>query len=266
MELVADRPATFFFHLPRALESRGAPLRFDFDASPTGLRLHWEEGQSKVRVQHVQPGSQAESMVSRGIENTPTRCRRWCSPRLCPHGFVACLVSTGSRRRFRACSHQRVSHHWSGRGAFDALGRFTACFVLLLPTSRCTRSSQTPRVKMCAKAEIDDGSPVQLIVRSPWRWCYCMAPDDESKGTLWVRNDRHLHLLLVTSGGRPLVCMHQRLAQSGKVSRMRASPSKQVHRPVHVAANTGQSGMRAWLLPAPFEVQVPAGSIPATVA
>jgi hypothetical protein len=60
-KLVAKRPATYYFRL--AVEEGGRPLPFEFDASPTGLQLHWDEDEGIVRVSKIVGGSQAERLV-----------------------------------------------------------------------------------------------------------------------------------------------------------------------------------------------------------
>ena len=67
--LIAERPLTLHFVPPEdaQMEQRGVLLACEFDQGPTGLKLHWDEGElgdaRVVRVSSVDAGSQAEVQV-----------------------------------------------------------------------------------------------------------------------------------------------------------------------------------------------------------
>ena len=66
---MAQRPVTLHFVPPTGDDSedrKGPPLPFEFDDSPTGLRLHWNESEERVvRIESIEAGSQADGKVRR---------------------------------------------------------------------------------------------------------------------------------------------------------------------------------------------------------
>lgn len=63
MEQISNRPVTLHFYLPPdAGPARGPPAPYNFDDTPTGLRLHREESSERWLIQNVELGSQSYEM------------------------------------------------------------------------------------------------------------------------------------------------------------------------------------------------------------
>jgi hypothetical protein len=69
--LISQRPMTAYFLLPVGAAQKGDPTPFAFDASPTGLKLNWNETERAFLVHSVAPGSQAARLVSAAATTLP---------------------------------------------------------------------------------------------------------------------------------------------------------------------------------------------------